>query len=559
MLSDGDIDRDAGQLAAYRNNDTLSEILDKYSTLIQEYRRLKSDYEEERDAREKYKQVAKSQERNPFVLVLIDGDGYPFNEDLVGRGPDAGSAAAQVLNDAVRASLRKKGLEHCQVMVRIYANVAGLSKALNKAGGSVGAEKRSLAPFIASFNRSYGLTELVDAGELKENADFKLRALLSLYAENAQCKHIYFAACHDVGYISDLTAYTGNAGRFTLVDAHCIRFQKEFTKLGMGIEHLPGVFRSSPLDSSLPYRPPNHMSNNSINNSSSNGVNGSAAANTSSDPSRGQATVSPPGPAIIPTAATPRKKAIICTNYSVGKCKFGAQCRYLHVDDQRRTPGASASNNSGNSHSSSSWRDTKPDHSAAIAAIKTLPAKEDVPADHVAVNKAGFRLDPYLPPTGNEATNRLNSRTRRNRVCNNFHLNGHCPAGDQCPYDHSELEDDLRTALETLARSTPCPRRGTCRDPDCTKGHVCQIPDCKARGGHGYCRIPYGSHLEDLAVAQYVPAVRAASRASPTATSGTRNSSGGSSSVLLLEDDEDDEGDSHTPSGISLAEEMTTP
>ena len=72
----------------------MTDILDKYSSILQEYRRLKSDYEEERDAREKYKQVAKSQERNLFVLVLVDGDGYVFNENFFGEASGAGGANA---------------------------------------------------------------------------------------------------------------------------------------------------------------------------------------------------------------------------------------------------------------------------------------------------------------------------------------------------------------------------------------------------------------------------------------------------------------------------------
>lgn len=66
--------------------------------------------------------------------------------------------------------------DHCRVMVRIYANLAGLSKAVSKAK-LCGAEKRALAPFVASFNRSNDLFDFVDAGELKENADFKIRAM----------------------------------------------------------------------------------------------------------------------------------------------------------------------------------------------------------------------------------------------------------------------------------------------------------------------------------------------------------------------------------------------
>jgi hypothetical protein len=54
-----------------------SQILsEKYENIIEDYRRLKSDYEEVREAREKYKRLAKDQDRSPFVLLLVDGDGY---------------------------------------------------------------------------------------------------------------------------------------------------------------------------------------------------------------------------------------------------------------------------------------------------------------------------------------------------------------------------------------------------------------------------------------------------------------------------------------------------
>ncbi|KAF6514161.1 hypothetical protein HZS61_006417 [Fusarium oxysporum f. sp. conglutinans] len=193
MLPDETIDRAADTLAKFRNNNALNDILDQYAVLIEDYKRLKSDYEEEREGRER---------------------------------------------------LRRKGLESCEVMVRMYANLTGLSKTLCKSGLS-GAEKRSFSSFAAGFNHSYGLADFIDAGELKENADFKLKAILRLYAENAQCKHIYFAACHDVGYVSDLIPFRGNRERFTLIRTPSLLFHKEFDRLGMNVEELLFILRSS--------------------------------------------------------------------------------------------------------------------------------------------------------------------------------------------------------------------------------------------------------------------------------------------------------------------------
>ncbi|KAB5578859.1 hypothetical protein GE09DRAFT_990293 [Coniochaeta sp. 2T2.1] len=512
MVAEEELLRDKAQLAEYRKNNTLSDILDKYAALIEDHQRLRSDYEEERDAREKYKQMARGQERNPFVLVLVDGDGYIFNEDLIGtksvegegnaeRLARGGSNAARQLNDAIRTSLRRKGLEHCQVMVRVYANVTGLSKALSKAG-LVGAEKRSFAPFIASFNRSSGLSDFVDAGELKENADFKLRSLLQLYADNAQCKHIYFAACHDVGYISDLTPHAGNSTRFTLINSRGIKFHDEFAKLGMGVEELPGVFRSTPLDGPTFYRAPNAGFANSNN----------TTTKVVSSPVKQQ-------PPSTDTPSVSEKARPVCDFYKVGKCKYGAQCRYLHVPSSTNSP---------------SWRSPSGDKPEANGSTESqrsaspttsLPRKETIPPGLIPVNKNNYRLDPYIPPPSTETVQELRARINNKRLCNTYYLNGSCEQ-ENCGFDHGPLSPDLKNALECLARSLPCPKRGSCRKANCTHGHICQTPDCKHRGGKLYCKLPYVSHNEDYAVASYLPA-EARPRQSRQ-TSYTTNGGGGS-------------------------------
>jgi hypothetical protein len=487
MLTDREIERAAAQLAEYRRSDALTQLLDQYATLIEDYKRLKSDYEEEREAREKYKQMTKGQERNPFVLVLVDGDGYVFNDSFLAKRAEGGSAAAQALHDEIKASLRRKGLEDCQVMVRIYANVFGLSKALSKTG-VVGAESRSLAPFIASFNRSYGLSEFVDAGQLKENADFKLRALLRLYADNSQCKHIYFAACHDVGYITELTPFMGNSSKFTLVSTPGVRFHDEFTKLGMGIEEFRGVFRHAPLDGAAQYRP----ANNSV-------ANGKPASGPSQP-------TSPVKPLSSSAAAVDDQKTskTPCLFYAIGKCRYGKSCKMLHVNPAVDPNGTQQH---ADLPSPSGAPVTDDGSLEGLALFAKLPKKDDIPRGCVAVNRNGYRLDPYSPPINANVMSRLKARVDKRRVCNSFHLQGVCDAGDRCEYDHEPLEADFLPALEALARSQPCPRRGTCRLEGCTHGHICQNPECKHRGGKAYCKLPYLSHVEELVAASYPPGV----------------------------------------------------
>lgn len=157
--------------------------------------------------------------------------------------------------------------EQCRIMVRVYANVLGLSKALARAG-ITGHEARSLSPFTSSFTRAQELFDFVDAAEKKEGSDFKIRGkmwlrntqsfvliyrpkleMFRLFADLNQCRHIYFAGCHDTGYGSLLTPYRGS-DRITLIKA--AGFHREFEALGLPIRELPSVFSSTPLATSKP-------------------------------------------------------------------------------------------------------------------------------------------------------------------------------------------------------------------------------------------------------------------------------------------------------------------
>ncbi|KAJ3455101.1 hypothetical protein MRS44_013701 [Fusarium solani] len=467
MLPDETINRAADKLAAYRSNDALSEILDQYQVLIDNYRRLKSDYEEEREGRERYKQLARGQERNPFALVVIDGDGYVFDEHFVGVGEEGGSRAVKQLIDSVKSSLRRKGLESCEVMVRVYANLVGLSKSLCK-NGLCGAEKRSLSSFVAGFNRSYGLADFIDAGELKENADFKLKAILRLYADNAQCKHIYFAACHDVGYVSDLTPIG------------------EFEKLGMNIEELHGVFRQTPLTYAASSQIKPNNSSTKLNLASTNLSNGGTANNDGN---------------------------AVCQFYSLGKCRYGNSCRLPHIDtktsshtSQNSTPSPPSIGNGSkpDRNLNSDWRRGS-SNSLSKANIESLPKREDIPEGFVAINHVDDRLDALLPTPSADSIKRLKALSAEKRFCNNKQLFDACD-NDDCEYEHNPIAEELKPALEYLARSVPCSRRGGCRKANCVYGHVCQKADCRHRGGKGYCRFPSRVCLGEYSVSNYVPA-----------------------------------------------------
>jgi hypothetical protein len=112
MLRDSDIDSLNGHLASLsreqqKQHDNLQNLLGQFKSLLDDYSSLKSDYEEVKEGREKYKRQARGQvgndkltesprgnnltiiqDRNPFVLVLVDGDGYLVRLSCFPRDPN---------------------------------------------------------------------------------------------------------------------------------------------------------------------------------------------------------------------------------------------------------------------------------------------------------------------------------------------------------------------------------------------------------------------------------------------------------------------------------------
>ena len=535
MLADKELEQTAAQLAAFRttheqHHATLTEVLQKYTSLMEDYKRLRSDYEEERDSRERYKQMARGQERNPFVLVLIDGDGYVFDDDLVTNGVEGGQKAARLLNDVVKNSLRSRGLDHCRIMVRVYANLAGLSKTLSKAK-LAGPEKRSLAPFTASFTRSNDLFDFVDAGELKENADFKIRAMFRQFAENAQCRHIYFAGCHDVGYLSELSPYTGNRDRITLVRTPA--FHPEFNKLGMRVEDFPNIFRSMPLE--------------------------------------GQPSITPikTPPSQTPAAPAADANSNICAFFQKGICKYGKSCRYLHI--KASTNGSCLpTTNTGSLSDIKSWRQnssgdkpsvpfgmphlTKSDNDFMSGNVDPLqmqvdfatmlPQEDNIPRGELPINKYQHRLDAFVPPPSMEDRASFQARITVQKLCNNHHIHGHCPHPNSCDYDHRPASPAMINCLKQVVRNNPCPRKGGCRLLACLNGHICQKAECRYRGGKLFCKFGPQVHSQDMNVAEFVAGIAPKDGMDDLETSGSVSGKGSTPPVpeaRSLQNDSDGE------------------
>jgi hypothetical protein len=72
----------------------------------------------------------------------------------------------------------------CQIMVRVYANMLGLSRVLARAG-LVRHEAHPIPPFTSAFTRAGDLFDFVDEGEKKEGNDYKIRGKKQSYPGNS--------------------------------------------------------------------------------------------------------------------------------------------------------------------------------------------------------------------------------------------------------------------------------------------------------------------------------------------------------------------------------------
>ncbi|OQD69996.1 hypothetical protein PENDEC_c028G04664 [Penicillium decumbens] len=474
MLRESDIDSLNNHLASLsvenkRHNENLQDLLDQFQRLLSDYSSLKSDYEEVKEGRDKYKRQARGQERNPFVLVLVDGDGYLFKERFIKNGSEGGIDAARELSDSVKDLMHSTmgaQADNCRIMVRVYANMLGLSKALARAG-LVGHEARSLSPFTSGFNRAEGLFDFVDAADKKEGSDFKIREMFRLFVDLNQCRHIYFAGCHDTGFGSMLTPYR-SSNKITLIKA--ASFHRDFETMGLPIRELPSVFMSSPLTTTKPTGPPSAKAASS--NNTSNGTNGS-----STKP--------------------------VCKHFQKGICRFGNGCIKQHIMPSQQLFKEESPKKTWSIDESpkKTWSTPtivgRPLELFATTLPKFKESEESIP-----VNTDGDRLDTYCPHPSADAMDRYYARAKEAKVCNSYHLSGEC--GDMnCPYDHGDVSDTIIEVLRYLSLQHPCPRGGGCRSIKCYLGHICQKPNCKAVKSW-QCRFNHRTHTLDLNTVKWV-------------------------------------------------------
>ncbi|KAF2416981.1 hypothetical protein EJ08DRAFT_703525 [Tothia fuscella] len=181
----------AAQLKAFQQSDLQRQSL--CDNLIHDYEKLFHDYQvavndatAANESRRTYQDKCASLETvveeykhkiesNSFVVVVIDGDGAIFHQDLLTAGQDRGSDAASRLHIAVKRYVQER-YEHLRdysVIVSIFANLEGLGRKLASVGFVQ--SPHGLRAFARSFTLHQPLFNIIDVGEGKERADYKVK------------------------------------------------------------------------------------------------------------------------------------------------------------------------------------------------------------------------------------------------------------------------------------------------------------------------------------------------------------------------------------------------
>lgn len=191
--------------------------------------------------------------RNPYIIVLIDGDGMIFNESLVRLGIEGGKQAANILRNSVLENCSDL-TDHIEVMAKVCANMDGLSKALRRDGLIENAD--DFRDFTQGFTQGKASFDFIDVGHGKERADSKIKEIMRWHLKNHNCKQILLGISHDAGYAPfvDEVVTPDDRRRITIIEG-CPTV-RELAATGLQILKFSKLFRAEKLVDRVPNAPP---------------------------------------------------------------------------------------------------------------------------------------------------------------------------------------------------------------------------------------------------------------------------------------------------------------
>ncbi|OJJ51198.1 hypothetical protein ASPZODRAFT_127223 [Penicilliopsis zonata CBS 506.65] len=415
-------------------NQLIEDLLRRLSEVEGAYQREKLDREREtrfnRDIQihemelmEQISQVKNIMDREPFIIVLLNGDSIIFNETYLQQGEIGGRKAAQQLWDTLQDYIIENfsGTLQPKIMVRLYTNVKLLKELCEKAG--IVDDPAQIDSFIEGFNTSKALFDIVNTGSDRDQADKKITEIFRLHLYNCHCHQILIGCsqgpeCAQVLHEIQMTREL--AGRISLIEGTPFEQDLEAIRSAYRVMRFQDLFRDSKITPAAgPWKAPVAQAPQPIPTPSPS-VGLSVLTRTPTNTTTASSNTSAPAVSAIVAANAPKPKP---TNEQTVLSK---PTTATEIEVQQ---------------------------------LKTIPR-----------NRYGQRIDKF--EFKNIPRDEIN-RIKKMKLCNSHFLLGGC-SSDNCYHNHKyKLSKKEAHILQAIAHMTPCRFGSECDDLDCIYGHRC--------------------------------------------------------------------------------------
>ncbi|GAB7328681.1 hypothetical protein MBLNU13_g00605t1 [Cladosporium sp. NU13] len=397
---------------------------------------------------------------NPFIVLVVDGNNFLFNDAFIRDGEEGGRRAAVVFKDEVTEWVSKSvkpSPSDFKVLIKVYADFEGLAGTFTR--GGIIKNLSTFKEFARGFNFDT-LFELIDIG----GGDVNNRILdhFKLFLHDYHCHQVVFGGVsqlldNNVELEDKITRRVALLQR-VLTDVN-VPFKKvSFAKVFRTSNIIPSIATVTPrtgtpastVETASGNLPVSRSRNDSGASSATSAVE-TASGNLPTPHSRNDSHASSIASATVPALAAPAAK---------------------------------------------SWAKLAQDV-ATLPQTSTVQRPVDPPSRlH---NKKGQRIDPPFLLDW-EALKRV----KQIKMCNMHYLH---PQGckfpeEQCNHRHSYKATDAELViLRSVSRETACRNGIGCDDPDCLYGHRCPYPPVTEGSMRGLacqlgekCRFPREMH-----------------------------------------------------------------
>lgn len=370
-----------------------------------------------------------------------------------------------------------------EIVVKICANQSGLATAMRQSGSI--ASENQFKQFTLGFTQAKASFDFIDVGYGKERADSKIRGMACIsptpyplppqspdvsldqsliqtedarwHLHNVNCKMVLLGISHDSGYapfLDELSSDYNTRHRLRIVEGFPTVRELIATNIEI-VNFNDTVFRADKLvadrvPNAAPSAPPV--------------TNGAGRKSPPSSDSRNGVTKTN---GVVPVSAIndTAKAKVMSPTKSPAKSPSNSYASATTTTQSSTAPAPTLS------FPQATTKNLQVKAAKAAAAAAALLEKNNP------MWSPGERgLDP--PATYNPVhVDSIKKRKDRNKFCNNYVINGHCP-NDYCEYNHKlKATVDEKKALTFLMRQTPCTYGQDCDYDECIYGHnVCPVP-----------------------------------------------------------------------------------